>query len=183
MSGIGQVYAYGTVAYRGNADPGSLSEAGMRAAIVAKAKAESANSAHHREIGSTNFDFYTPARKGHGCTNGWRGQPWCADFARWIWAQSGARTTGLTAGAVSSKNRGAWHPGSDLTGAQPGDVVGWRFESGTTDNDHVGVVLAVNGNSITTIDGTTATPSSDSGALRAVSSSCRLVEVDQGIEQ
>ena len=153
VSGIGQVYAYGTVTYRGNADPGSSSEAGMRATIVAKAQAEAANSAHNREIGGTNCNFYTPSGEGHSCTNGWRGQAWCADFARWIWGQSGARTAGLSAGAVSFKNKGAWHPGKNLTGIQAGDVVGWRFESGTSEDDHVGVVVAVNGNSITTIDG------------------------------
>ncbi|BEL05334.1 hypothetical protein Q0Z83_035250 [Actinoplanes sichuanensis] len=153
VSGIGQIYAYGTVAYRGNADPGSSSGGSdLRATIVAKARAEATNPARNRESGGTDCNFYTPANKGRACGNGWRAQAWCADFARWIWKESGARTTGLNSLANSIQSTGTWRPGKDLTGVQPGDLVGWKF-GGTTGDDHVGVVVAVNGNSITTIDG------------------------------
>nr|WP_221377935.1 CHAP domain-containing protein [Actinoplanes polyasparticus] len=153
VSGTGQIYAYGTVAYRGNADPGSPSGGSdLRATIVAKARAEAGNPARNREIGGPNCNYYTPADRGTACSNGWRAQAWCADFARWIWSQSGARTNGLNSLANSIQNTGTWRSGKDLNGVQPGDLVGWKF-GGSTSDDHVGVVVTVNGNSITTIDG------------------------------
>jgi hypothetical protein len=155
VSGTGQVYAYGTVAYWGNGDPGSASPAGMRATIVAKARAEAANAAHNKEIGGKDCNYFTTALGGgSACGNGWRGQAWCADFARWVWGQSGARTGGLSAGAVSFRGYSTWRAGKDLTGIQPGDVIGWRFgDAAGTGNDHVSVVVEVSGATITTVDG------------------------------
>ncbi|SDZ52894.1 CHAP domain-containing protein [Asanoa ishikariensis] len=157
VSGTGQVYAYGTVSYWGNGDPGSTSVSGMRATVVDKARAEAANPAHNREIGGTDCNFYSTALGvGPRCANGWIGQAWCADFAKWIWGQSGARTNGLDAGAVSFSRYSTWRSDTsfpNLAGVQPGDVVGWRFHTGDSRNDHVGVVVAVSGDTITTVDG------------------------------
>ncbi|SNT63730.1 CHAP domain-containing protein [Asanoa hainanensis] len=158
VSGIGQVYAYGTVSHWGNGDPGNTSLSGVRAAIVEKARAEAANPAHNQEIGGPNCNFYsTSFGVGPRCGNGWIGQPWCADFARWIWRESGARIAGLDAGAVSFSRYGTWRSATNfpnLAGVQPGDVIGWRFnDSVGPGNDHVSVVVAVSGDTITTVDG------------------------------
>jgi hypothetical protein len=63
---------------------------------------------------------------------------------------------GLSAGAISFKTyaskQGTWHDGN-ATGVQPADVLGWNF-GGTTVDDHVSVVTAVNSDgTLTTIDG------------------------------
>ncbi|MEV6489835.1 CHAP domain-containing protein [Actinoplanes sp. NPDC051633] len=122
--------------------------------IAAIARAEAGNSQRNRETG-TNCNFYSGQMgEGSPCGNGRRAEPWCADFARWVWGQAGARTNGLSSGAVSFKTAGAWTDGSALSGVRPGDAIGYRFHTGTTSNDHVGIVVAINGNgTVSTIEG------------------------------
>lgn len=124
--------------------------------IVAIATNEAANSSHNHEAG-TNCNYYSGALGvGTPCANGWRTQEWCADFSRWVWGQAGAQTGGLNSQAISFQNygnsHGTWHPGSSLSGVQPGDIIGYNFGGSTTD-DHVGVVTSVSASTVTTVEG------------------------------
>jgi uncharacterized protein (TIGR02594 family) len=78
---------------------------------------------------------------GAGC------QEWCADFARWTWGKAGVDTGGLTAGAASfatyGRNHKSWHPGSDLKGVKPGDVIVYNLNSKGTWASHVAIVRKV----------------------------------------
>ena len=150
-SSIGQVYAYGTVRYWGNGDPGSS----LSDQIAAIGNAEHQNPAHNHEIpAGSNCNYYSYALgSGSRCSNGWRSEAWCADFARWVWGQAGANTAGLTAGAISfTKSAGGWHAGN-LSGVQVGDVIGWHF-GGSTSDDHVSLVVGINSDgSVNILDG------------------------------
>ncbi|WP_436525363.1 CHAP domain-containing protein [Actinoplanes sp. HUAS TT8] len=150
------VYASGHVARWASGAQSGGSGSGLGDRIATLARGEAANSARNHETG-TNCNYYSGSLgTGAKCANGWRAEAWCADFARWVWGRAGANTAGLTPGAVSFQSygtrRGTWHAGSSLTGVQPGDVIGWNF-GGSTSNDHVGVVVAVDASSVTTVDG------------------------------
>jgi CHAP domain len=159
-SSIGQVYAYGTVKYWGNGDPGSNSISNLRIRIAGIANSEYQNPAHRSENpADSNCNYYTTALNAGstGCANGWRSEEWCADFARWVWGQAGAVTDKLSPGAISFETygsaHGTWHAGASLSGIQVGDVIGWNF-GGSTSDDHVSVVVAVNSSGIVnTLDG------------------------------
>lgn len=155
LSGFGQVYAYGTVKYLGNGDPGSTSISQVRSRIVSIAKSEEGNSAHNREAAGNNCNWYTgtyssPTRGGT-CTNGWRYEAWCADYAGWVWKNSGVSGAGsLSAAAYSFKTygeaRGTWHGGSALTGIQVGDAIVYGISD--TSAQHVNIVTAISGSTI-----------------------------------
>jgi hypothetical protein len=76
------------------------------------------------------------------------GQPWCADFAKWCWAQAGADVSGLDPGAVSFAQYGA-------LGATPqvGDAVVFGVNGSKTYAQHVALVVAVDGGNIMSIGG------------------------------
>ncbi|MFJ4478856.1 CHAP domain-containing protein [Streptomyces xanthochromogenes] len=160
LSSTGQVYAYGTVAYWGNGDPGSNDTNALRNAVTTLANNEKNNPSHNVEQGnmSTSDDcnyYSTSLRAGSTgrCSNGWLSEDWCADFARWVWQQSGANVSGLGGGAITFKNRTGsnWH--NDLTNVQVGDVIGWRFGTAATSDDHVSIVVAVTSTTLTVIEG------------------------------
>lgn len=159
LSGIGQVYAYGTVAHRGNADPNAGTSSSVGSRIVTISQSEAGNTGRNRESGTADCNYYS-GRLGGGSVNcgpsGWRAQAWCADFARWVWGQAGARTTGLDAGAVSFARYSTYRPGSDLANVQPGDAIVFNLHNqstiGTRD-DHVGIVTAVGSTTVTMISG------------------------------
>jgi hypothetical protein len=145
VSGNGQVYAYGTVQYRGNADPNSGTS--VRDKIVTTARAEFANAGRNKEQGGYNCNFYSTQFKAGtrtlpngkpACSNSWYSEAWCADFARWVWGQAGAKTTGLGAGAASFRTSplGTWHPsnpkaGDPLAGVQVGDAIVFAQDTST----------------------------------------------------
>jgi hypothetical protein len=103
----------------------------------------------------TAFEYTAATSSGCG-TNGRfdvqnRSEFWCADFAKWAWAQAGVTSdlSVLTPSAASFYTWGKDHSESmpeDGTNPQPGDAV--VFYPGTTPNgtyaDHVGIVTAVN---------------------------------------
>ena len=154
-SSIGQVYAYGTVKYWGNGDPGSDSTGSLQSRIASIGNAEYQNAGHnHESPAGSNCNYYTAALgAGSACSGGWRSEEWCADFARWVWGQAGAVTTGLSGAAISfEKSHGGWHSGN-LSGIQVGDVIGWNF-GGSPSDDHVSVVVGINANgSLNLLDG------------------------------
>jgi hypothetical protein len=99
---------------------------------------------------------YTPATSSGCGTNARfdvqnRSEFWCADFAKWAWAQAGVTSdlSVLTPSAASFYTWGKDHSETmteDATNPQPGDAV--VFYPGTAPNgtyaDHVGIVTAVN---------------------------------------
>jgi peptidoglycan hydrolase-like protein with peptidoglycan-binding domain len=127
----------------------------LGAAIVRIAQQENANSAHNREIGGYNCNWYTTALglggTGASCSNGWKTQEWCADFAKWVWIQAGANTSGTNSLAASfesyGKNHGTWHTSSPL----PGDAIVF--------DGHVGLVVSSTASTVTYISGNTYNPS------------------------
>jgi hypothetical protein len=95
--------------------------------------------------------FYT------SCTgNGGSAEYWCADFAKWVWANAGVNVTGLTPGAGSfiadaSENGSTVHTSSSYV-PQVGDAVVYDYSGGVA--NHVGLVTGVNSDgSITTDNG------------------------------
>ena len=87
------------------------------------------------------------------CTgNGGHPEFWCADFARWVWGQAGANTSGLTAGAgsfyVYGQNHGTLHSTPSIGDAVVFDYAGGGYA------DHVAIVTRVNSNgTIETVSG------------------------------
>jgi len=96
------------------------------------------------------------------CTgNGGSAEFWCADFAKWVWFNSGINVSGLTAAAGSfvaqaSQNGSTPHSSSSYA-PQVGDAVVYDYNSSTGYADHVGLVTAVNS------DGSIATANGDWG--------------------
>jgi peptidoglycan hydrolase-like protein with peptidoglycan-binding domain len=123
-------------------------------AIVTIAQQEAANSAHNREIGGYNCNWYTTALglsgTGASCSNHWKTQEWCADFAKWVWIQAGANTSGANSLARSfetyGKNHGTWHTSSP----QPGDAIVF--------SGHVGLVVSSTSSTVTYVSGNTYNP-------------------------
>ncbi|MEV6339403.1 CHAP domain-containing protein [Nocardia vinacea] len=75
---------------------------------------------------------------------------WCASFATWVWKQSGIDVDWSNKNYVPSVWSDAADKGwadSDMSSARPGDLVVFGGQH------HIGVVVARNGNSITTIEG------------------------------
>ncbi|MEU9856479.1 FG-GAP-like repeat-containing protein [Streptomyces sp. NPDC047974] len=76
-------------------------------------------------------------------------EAWCADFAKWVWAQSGVNVTGLTAAAGSF---GQYNGGLKST-PHVGDAVVFNY-NGAGYADHVALVKSINADgTITTIGG------------------------------
>uniref|UniRef100_UPI000B0D15B3 CHAP domain-containing protein n=1 Tax=Nocardia amamiensis TaxID=404578 RepID=UPI000B0D15B3 len=74
---------------------------------------------------------------------------WCASFATWAWRQAGINVPWTNKNAVLSVWSDAQRMGlaDNSAGARPGDLV--ILNSG----GHIGMVVARNGNTITTIEG------------------------------
>ncbi|MFO0617932.1 MAG: CHAP domain-containing protein [Polyangiaceae bacterium] len=87
--------------------------------------------------------------------NGNGGQPeyWCSDFAKWVWAQAGAKVDGLTAAAGTFYCYGQNH-GTLSNTPHVGDAVVFNYQ-GNCWADHVALVTKVNP------DGTIETTSGD----------------------
>lgn len=90
------------------------------------------------------------------CTgNGGQPEYWCADFAQWVWANSGVDTTGLDAAAGSFYCYGQ-NNGTLSNTPQPGAAVVFDYQ-GNCVADHVAIVTQVNS------DGTIESVSGDWG--------------------
>lgn len=86
-------------------------------------------------------------------------QGWCADYARYVWQQSGANTSSLTGGPLSfythGKAMGTWKPNVSGVVIKPGDVVVWGNSSYSP---HVGIVTEVSGSTFRSIHGNWSSP-------------------------
>ncbi|GGV11611.1 CHAP domain-containing protein [Streptomyces spectabilis] len=175
----GGVVAAGSLTASASAAPASL-----RGTIVKKAVVEKNDPKHNREA-ARNCNFYSGYWKTSGddvcrqSTGGvkWRSNEWCADFARYVWKKSGARTKKTTpfAGsfyrAAKSHGTGKWHKRGSYV-PKPGDVVLYDWDgrkpslgNNGWDVDHVGVVVKYkkSGKKLTTIEGNTTKTASGGG--------------------
>jgi hypothetical protein len=132
----------------------SAAHAADRTAIVNIAYNQLNMPAHNHEIGGYNCNFFTSyfGAGSPGCTNGWRTEEWCADFARFVWGRAGVAYTGqLTPAAYSfytyGVNHGTWH-GGNLSGIQPGDAIVFGISGGSARHVaiYVGNSLVISGN-------------------------------------
>ncbi len=118
----------------------------LAAANIGKSAGTCADSPTTNSLGGSQFE--------HSCSGGYSGGPeyWCADFAMWVWANSGLNTSGLTAAAQSFYVFGQSH-GTFHSTAQVGDAVVYSSSKGGYAN-HVAVVTAVNADgSVVTANG------------------------------
>ena len=98
------------------------------------------------------------------CTgNGGSPEYWCADFVKWVWANSGFATGGLTAGAISFKSYGITHNTLHAAGyvPLPGDAIVYNISGSTA--QHVGIVASIQP------DGTINTVNGDFGGVKGQS--------------
>ncbi|GAA1950002.1 hypothetical protein GCM10009738_24330 [Kitasatospora viridis] len=122
----------------------------LASANIGKSAGTCANNPTYNSLGGSQFE--------HSCAGGYSGGPeyWCADFAMWVWQNSGFYTGGLDAGAASFQTYGL-NNGSQHTAADYRPQVGDAVEYGSTLDSaihHVGIVTAVNADgSVTTANG------------------------------
>lgn len=124
--------------------------------VIDTARAQAGDSSRNTERGGYNCNYYSRAINvsGGSCSNGWRTQEWCADFAHFVWRQAGARTANLDAAAASFYRYGdanrTWRTGNPRVG----DAVVFGLNSNRNWARHVGIVTAVHANGqITTVEG------------------------------
>ena len=88
--------------------------------------------------------------------------PWCCVFVWWVFAQFSPCIIKKTASCQELGNwfnqNGRWH-----SNPQIGDVVFFKFNTNDRWTNHVGIVKAINGNVIETIEGNTSVNSDDNG--------------------
>src|SRR6266508_3710311 len=130
---------------------------GARIASVASAQLTSG----HTGEDSTGCNFYTGAvgRPSSGCaTHGWGLGEWCADFSKYVWSQAGGVVdlSALDSWAHSFRQYGidhrTWHTPGGYT-PQPGDAIVYPDLNGNGMADHVGIVVAVSGATVTSVEG------------------------------
>ncbi|HEV2637796.1 MAG TPA: CHAP domain-containing protein [Actinocrinis sp.] len=121
----------------------------LAVANVGKSAGTCADTPTTNTLGGSQFDS--------SCSgNGGNGEFWCADFAAWVWQNSGFYTGGLTAAAgsfyVYGENNGTLHTSSSYV-PQPGDAVVYDYSGGGS-ADHVGLVTSVtSGGNVVTANG------------------------------
>jgi hypothetical protein len=131
----------GTAAVASTASAATLAAANFNKTAGTCAQNPTSNS-----LGGSQFE--------HSCAGGYSGGPeyWCADFAKWVWRNSGLDVSGLTAAAQSFYTYGQSH-GTFHSTAQPGDAVVYSSSPGGY-ADHVAIVTAVNADgSVVTANG------------------------------
>ncbi|GID94045.1 CHAP domain-containing protein [Amorphoplanes digitatis] len=128
------VWAVGFVSAPASAS--AADAANLAAANIGKTAGTCAVNPTHNSLGGSQFDT--------SCSGGYSGGPeyWCADFAKWVWRNSGFNTSGLTPAAQSFYTYGQSH-GTFHATAQPGDAIVFSDNRGGYAN-HVAVVTAVN---------------------------------------
>lgn len=86
--------------------------------------------------------------------------PWCAVFISWLFDG-----TGLCKKTASCAEMLEWFEGQNrlVKTPQPGDIVFFRYSTNNRRTNHVGLVIDVKGNTLTTIEGNTSKDSNDNG--------------------
>ena len=145
---------------------GTVSTTSPRHTMVKWANSELSNASHNHgatQNGVYNCNYYTGHYNGHqnGCQSGWHGGDWCADFVHYIWQLTGGVSdlSKINGYAQSFKtygvNHGTWHTSGSSYTPKPGDAIVYPDKNGNGLADHVGIVIAASGNSVTTIEGNT----------------------------
>ncbi|NEC92268.1 CHAP domain-containing protein [Streptomyces sp. SID12501] len=167
-----------SVSAAASAAPSSVSPTAtaLQNAIVAKAQQQVSISPRNREKAG-NCNYYsavaTDPKSGTvgncGKVDGlqWRTNNWCADFIRYVWKNSGAKTKNTDAFAGSfyrARNSiGTWHARGSYV-PKIGDAVLYDWDGSTPslgnngwDVDHIGIVVAYNSSTkkLTTVEGNT----------------------------
>jgi len=86
--------------------------------------------------------------------------PWCAVFISWLF-----KDTSLVKKTASCAQMLEWFEGRNqiVKTPQAGDIVFFKYSTNNRRTNHVGLVIAVNGKTITTIEGNTSQTSQDNG--------------------
>lgn len=86
--------------------------------------------------------------------------PWCAVFISWLFDG-----TGLVKKTASCADMLEWFEAHSqiVKNPIPGDIVFFRYSTNSRRTNHVGLVVDVKGNTITTIEGNTSKDSNDNG--------------------
>ncbi|WP_158821145.1 CHAP domain-containing protein, partial [Streptomyces sp. NRRL S-515] len=125
--------------------PASAATIGETIASAARGETGNGPCAHGGYVGGPN--------QNSSCYNGRRTHAWCADFAGWAWAQAGVAGRGtLTDMANSFLDYGNKY-GTRSNTPHVGDAVVYNMNDGTYINDHVAIVTAVSGDSVTITGG------------------------------
>ena len=87
--------------------------------------------------------------------------PWCAVFVSWVFKDDQA----LCKKTASCVDMLTWFErnGQIVKDPQPGDIVFFKYSTNARRTNHVGIVKAVNGNTLRTIEGNTSVSSNDNG--------------------
>lgn len=156
--------------------PSAAAAVSLQTAIKSKAQQQVRLSPRNREMAG-NCNYYSAVatspksgvvgkcKKVGGLQ--WRTNNWCADFVRYVWKNSGARTKNTDAFAGSfyrARNSiGTWHARGSYV-PKIGDAVLYDWDGGTPslgtngwDVDHIGIVVGYNARTkaLTTIEGNT----------------------------
>ena len=105
---------------------------------------------------------------------------WCMAFVWWVFREAGFnlyKTASCSALTAQYKRAGQWVTG----GYKPGDIVMFDFTGKRSRTEHVGIVEAVQGDTLTTIEGNTGTGNDANGGavmrrtrkLSLVTGACR----------
>jgi hypothetical protein len=81
------------------------------------------------------------------------GAAWCSYFATWVWRSAGVDipSYGYSGNVITwAKNNGLWKPNTPAYQPEPGDAVLYATDAYSA---HIGVVVAVNGDIIDTVEG------------------------------
>lgn len=99
--------------------------------------------------------------------------PWCAVFVWWVLTACEVKTK-KTASCMTLadyyKSESRWH-----TTPQVGDVVFFKFGTNKRWTNHVGIVIDVKGNEITTVEGNTSINSDDNGGAVMKRKRCKNI--------
>lgn len=87
----------------------------------------------------------TNSAGGKGYYTSTKPEDWCADFAKWVWAQAGVDVSGLTPAVSSFAAYGQVKPTPDI-----GDAVVFGLDKG---GQHVAIVTEIDGGNIFSIGG------------------------------
>ena len=87
--------------------------------------------------------------------------PWCAAFVSWLFRDD----KDLCKKTASCQEMLAWFEkaGQIVKTPQAGDIVFFKYKTNSRRTNHVGIVIGVQGNKISTIEGNTSIASSDNG--------------------
>ena len=100
----------------------------------------------------------------YGGTVSGKAYAWCMVFVWWVFREAGFNLW-KTASSTAFVNRyRVYAPKQIATGNfRPGDIVFFDFSGGRKKTEHTGIVLEVNGSTVTTIEGNTGTGNDANG--------------------